>query len=194
MLFLAFLSFSPIASAKVVYVTKASVNLRNEPKRESKVNAILVQNDKLEVIGENRYWYHVNTQKDDTGWVSKSLVNEGLPLIEKFELKKKENQALNEEIRDLKKKVNEEIGRKKEMAGKVRNKKNEIRKIMEENNRLNIEKEYLSSAKNVIFALIGISIFIIGWLFGFLTGFYKKQSDNKNMENLMSKMKSKFIR
>ena len=178
------------AKAKVIFVKGPAVRLREEPSTLSNVVKILGKDEKLEIIGQDSFWYEVTTERGTTGWLAKRLVTEKLPLAEKLKLEKKKSQALQEKITYLQDKISLVSKHKNEMNKQTILENEQILKLKKENKQLLGEINHLKSTKDIILALIGAVIFIIGWLFGFLTGFYKKQSDNKRMENMLRRTKS----
>lgn len=169
------------AGAKTVYVKESAVNLREEQSTLSNVITILGRDEKLEVVGENRNWYQVTTDKG-MGWIAKSLVSDTLPIAEELKSEKAKTQILTEKVTLLQGEIDEAKKYKKKIEQKTE-------KLLKVNKRLIVENKHLSSTKDIIRALLGIAVFVIGWLFGFLTGFYKKQSDSKRLEAMVASMR-----
>lgn len=170
--------------AKTVYVREPAVHLRSEQSTLSNVVTILGEDDKLEIIEEHLSWYKVKTTKG-VGWIAQRLVTDKPPLTEEIKFEKKKSKTLSKKITQLQSKIDEIDQNKKQTAV-------EISILLQENKKLLAENERLNSAKDIIRAIIGVAIFVFGWLFGFLTGFYKKQSDNKHLESLVSSSKFKY--
>lgn len=175
------LAVSHEAGAKAVYVREAAVNLRKERSTLSNVITILGRDEKLEVIEENLNWYKVNSDRGD-GWIAKSLVSDTPPIAEELKYEKEKTQVLTKKITRLQGEIDETMKHEKEADQRVEN-------LLKENRRLLAENKHLGSTKDIIRVLLGIVVLVIGWLFGFLTGFYKKQSDNRRLESMMASTK-----
>jgi uncharacterized protein YgiM (DUF1202 family) len=169
------------AGAKAVYVKESAVNLREERSTLSNVITILGRDEKVEVIEENRNWYQVTSDKG-TGWIAKSLVSDTLPLAEELKSERAKTQTLTEKITRLQGEIDETKKHKNTIGQRAES-------LLKENKRLIVENKRLSSTKDIIRALLGIAVFVIGWLFDFLTGFYKKQSDSKRLESMVANMR-----
>lgn len=178
LLLLFLLAVSHEAGAKVVYVKEAAVNLRKERSTLSNVITILGRDEKLEVIEENLNWYKVNSDRG-TGWIATSLVSDTPPIAEELKSEKEKTQVLTEKIARLQGEIDETKKHEKKVDQKVET-------LVKENRRLLAENKHLSSTKDIIRVILGIVVLVIGWLFGFLTGFYKKQSDNRRLESMMA--------
>jgi uncharacterized protein YgiM (DUF1202 family) len=180
-LLLFLLAVSHEAGAKAVYVKEAAVNLRKERSTLSNVITILGRDEKIEVIEENLNWYKVNSDRG-IGWIAKSLVSDTPPIAEELKYEKEKTQVLTEKIARLQGEADETKKQEKKADQRVEN-------LIKENRRLLAENKHLSSTKEIIRVILGIVVLVIGWLFGFLTGFYKKQSDNRRLESMMASTK-----
>jgi len=169
------------AGAKAVYVKEAAVNLRKERSTLSNVITILGRDEKLEVIEEDLNWYKVHSDRGE-GWIAKSLVSDTPPIAEELKYEKEKTQVLTEKIARLQGEIDKTKKHEKKADQKVES-------LVNENRRLLAENKHLSSTKEIIRVILGIVVLVIGWLFGFLTGFYKKQSDNRRLESMMASTK-----
>ena len=72
---LTLLSFSTVASAKMVAVNADMINLRSGPGTKFQVVWELGRGYPLKVIGSKGHWYRVTDFENDKGWVYKKLVD-----------------------------------------------------------------------------------------------------------------------
>ncbi len=184
-LLLFLLTVIPEAGAKTVYITGQAVHLRSEKSTMSNVVTILRKDEGVEILNENKNWYEVSTNKGAVGWIAKRLVTEELPLAQELRIEKEKNKAMTRKVKQLQGNITDIDKYKKAASEKING-------LVGENRRLRADTDSLRSTKDIIHALIGIGIFVIGWFFGFITGFYKKQSDNKRLESMMADTKFKF--
>ena len=175
----------PEAGAKTVYITGQAVHLRSEKSTMSNVVTILRKDEGVEILGENNNWYEVSTDKGAIGWIAKRLVTDELPMAQELRIEKEKNKTLADKVSKLKSNITDIDSYKKAASERIRG-------LIEENRQLNADTDSLRSTKDIIHALIGIGIFVIGWLFGFITGFFKKQSDSKRLESMMVDTKFQF--
>ncbi len=175
----------PEAAAKTVYITGQAVHLRSEKSTMSNVVTILRKDEGVEILGENNNWYEVSTGKGAVGWIAKRLVTDELPMAQELRIEKEKSKALADKVIQIESNITD-INKYKKAASE------RIRGLIEENRELQADTDSLRSTKDIIHALIGIGIFVIGWLFGFVTGFFKKQSDSKRLESMMVDTKLQF--
>lgn len=175
----------PEAGAKTVYIKKLAVHLRSEQSTMSNVVTILRKDEGVEIINENKNWYEVSTAKGAVGWIAKRLVTDELPIAQELRIEKEKNKTLAGKVTQLKSNLTD-IDQYKKAASE------RIRGLVEENRQLSTDTDSLRSTKDIIHALIGVGIFVIGWLFGFITGFFKKQADSKRLESMMADTKLHF--
>ncbi|MBI5183515.1 MAG: TIGR04211 family SH3 domain-containing protein [Nitrospinae bacterium] len=155
--------------AETAYINETTVNVRTGPGTEFDALKIVKYGDKITIIGEQEGWYKVRLEDGKEGWVSKKTIREEPPVqivIEDLQSKiisqEKEAELLRKENEELK-------GLKASLSSRIEDIEKRRSLLDKENKRL---KEY----NNIIWAIIGIAILIIGWLMGFLFGHFKREA------------------
>ncbi len=156
-------------SAETVYINEATVNIRTGPGIDFDVKKVVKYGYKITRIDEKDNWYKIRLRDGEEGWVSKKTVTKETPVhivIEDLQTKitsqDKEIELLREENEELK-------GLKASLSSRIEELEKKSALLKEENKRL---KRY----SDILWTIIGIAILLIGWVMGFLFGYFRRET------------------
>jgi CRISPR/Cas system CSM-associated protein Csm5 (group 7 of RAMP superfamily) len=132
----------------------------------------------LKVLEENERWYKVELKDKTAGWVYKTMVFNDVPLplkISELESKLKEKTS---EFEEIKSKFEVQAALNSELDKNLKETQQELNTSLQKNEKF--EKQH-----DLKLAAIGIIILILGWGGGFVTGFLKRQTEDKRFIKMM---------
>lgn len=173
-----FISTLALATERTVYVNFPSVNIRAEAGTKYKVIESVTIGHPLKVLDVQDEWYQVKLEDNTIGWVYKTMVSDEIPpvvRIEQLETKLKGQAAEFKEARiqlqaqtDLNSKLDKKLG-----------------EIQQEYDKAVRKNKELERQVHIKLAGIGIGILFLGWIAGFVTGFFKRQAEDKRFVKMM---------
>ena len=171
------------AQNQVVYVNAPTVNLRNGAGEEYGVLKIVRSGAPLRVLNQQATWYQVKLTDGVIGWIAKSAVSAEKPqgaLIEelKAQLSKKEAALSTTKAQlDNQMKINAQL-------------ESQLHDARQSTEGLNTRIQQLERGELLKLAAIGVLILLLGCLFGFLIGFFKRQAEDKRFIKMMVEAES----
>lgn len=163
-----FFPYQSNALANTMYIAAIHwINMRHEPNMGSTIIARARSGEPIKILNQQGGWFFIRTPKGEEGWVATTLLTEAKPLAEQLETltrKAKEQSILiaqlSRENASLKRYI-----RLFELTDE------ELKRIRDKNFRLKNQQDQ-------IWAAIGASILVFGWIVGLLTrGFsWRKRS------------------
>ncbi len=175
---LLFISTLAQANEKIVYVSVPSVNLRIGAGTQYKVVKSVPIGYPLKILVDQDDWYQVELKDKTVGWVYKTMVTTDIPPVVKIEQLESMLKTQASEFDNTRMQLRAQTDLNADLERKLEETQQELDKLVRKN------KE-LARQDHIKLAGIGIGILFLGWIAGFLTGFFKRQAEDKRFVKMM---------
>jgi uncharacterized protein YgiM (DUF1202 family) len=169
---------NPVYADQTVYVNYQSVNIRTYPNTGSNVIRSVPLGEALKVLEETERWYKVKLKDNTMGWIYKTMVINDIPAPIKIVEIESKLEGKTRELEDIKSKFEAQAALNAELDKNLK----EIQLELDKSVRKNREFERQHDLK---LAAIGIIILLLGWAAGYVTGFLKRQTEDKRLIKMM---------
>ncbi len=166
------------AEEKMVYVNVPTVNIRTNAGTQYGVHRVVAVGYPLKVVLIQGSWYRVELKDKSIGWVHKNTVTKDMPDVTKIAQLESKLALQTTELEKTEKQLKQSI----ELAAKLNKQLEEIRL---ETKALSAQNQKLEGSERLKVAGIGIGILLLGWGLGFVTGFFKRQAEDKRFVKMM---------
>jgi uncharacterized protein YgiM (DUF1202 family) len=166
------------AEEKIVYVNVPSVNIRADAGTEYMVIKSVPIGDPLRVLAEKEKWVQVESKDKTVGWVYNTMVTNDIPLPIRINQLESRLKTQIVEFDHTKKQLQDQT----DINARLNSRLNEAQQELETLKRKNHQ---LESLDRITMAGIGIVLLLLGWGGGFITGFFKRQAEDKRFIKMM---------
>jgi uncharacterized protein YgiM (DUF1202 family) len=166
------------AEERMVYVNVPSVNIRAEAGTQYEIIRSVSNGYPLKVLAEQEKWYQVELKDKVVGWVYKTMVTSDMPDAAKIARLESKLKLQAADLAEAKHQLQLQI----KLNSKLDKQLAEARAMGDELARQN---QKLKERERVKLAGIGIGILLLGWGFGFVTGFFRRQAEDKRFIKMM---------
>lgn len=167
------------AEEKIVYVNVPTVNIRTNAGTQHAVHKVVAVGYPLKVLLKQGSWYKVELKDNSLGWVHKNTVTEDMPDVTKIAQLESKLATKTTELEQTKRQLGQNLG----LTSKLNKQLKKARLEVEE---LSLENKKMEKLKRIKSAGIIIGVLLLGWGLGFVTGFFKRQSEDKRFIKLMA--------
>ena len=168
---------------QVIYVNAPTVNLRSGPGEHYSVIQVVRKGSPLEIINIQDIWYQVKSSGGVAGWIAKSAVTTEKPQGALIEELKTQLSARETEFSQIKNQLDSYIKINTQLKKQV----DSDRRVMDS---LHIQLRQAEKGTSVKLAVIGTIILLLGSLFGFLIGYFRRQAEDKRFIKMMVETES----
>jgi len=166
------------AGENIVFVNVPSLNIRAEPGTEYPVVKSVPIGYPLKILAETEKWYKVELKDKSVGWTYKTMLTDDTPApIKLGQLETKYN-TQSIEFEQTKEELQAQTKLNTRLNSQLKETRQELDKFMRKNR--DLERQ-----DHIKLAGIGIVILLLGWGAGFLTGFFKRQAEDKRFVKMM---------
>ncbi len=163
---------------QVVYVNAPTVNLRSGPGEHYSVIQVVRKGSPLEVINIQDIWYQVKSSGGVVGWLARSVVTTEKPQGVLVEELKAQLSAKDTEFSKIKSQLDSQI----KINAQLRKQVDDNRRVMDS---LHIQLRQAEKGNSVKLAIMGTIILLLGSLFGFFIGYFRRQAEDKRFIKMM---------
>ena len=166
------------AKDKVFYVNVPTVNIRTNAGTQYKVHKVVARGYPLKVLAEEGSWYKVKLKDESVGWIHQNTVTEDMPDVAKIA---KLEAKLATQATELGK-TGKQLKLNLELNSQL---KQQLEEIQQDIDKLTRQNRELKGRERIKLAAMGIGVLLLGWGFGFATGFFKRQAEDKRFIKMM---------
>jgi len=166
------------AQEQMVYVNVTTANVRTGAGTQHPVLKVVPNGYPLKVLSKQGTWYKVQLKDERIGWVAQSTVSRDMPQAAKIaklesQLEAKENELLQ---------IKGQLVAQTKLNEKLKDKLKQSQQVIDD---LHARTKRLEKLERVKLAGIGVGVLILGWIFGFMTGFFRRQAEDKRFIKMM---------
>jgi len=166
------------AEEKIVYVNVPSVNVRADAGTEYMVIKSVPIGDPLRVLAEKEKWVQVESKDKTVGWVYNTMVTDNIPLPIRINQLESRLKTQVVEFDHTKKRLQDQTDINAQLNSRLNEAQQELETLKRKNHQL-------ESLDRITMAGIGIVLLLLGWGAGFITGFFKRQAEDKRFIKMM---------
>jgi hypothetical protein len=120
----------------------------------------------------------VELKDNSVGWIHKNTVTEDMPDVAKIAQLESKLEAQAKEFEQSKKQLKLNL----ELNSQL---KQQLEEIQQDIDKLPRQNRDLKGRERINLAAMGLGVLLLGWGFGFATGFFKRQAEDKRFIKMM---------